>query len=161
MTAKAAAASTNQLADNRRAAFAFEVLERLQAGLQLTGAEVKSAKLGHVSLAGAYVSFRRGRAGTEAWLRGVHISPYQPAAGSQAGYVPTRDRKLLLRRDEIDHLVGKAQSGGLTVIPISLYRSRSFVKVEIGVVRQRTKADRREAIRRRETSREIRSHLRS
>lgn len=161
MTAKAAADSTRPLAENRRASFTYEVAERLQAGLQLTGPEVKAAKLGHVSLAGAYVSFRRSRTGTEAWLRGVHISPYQPAAGSQAGYVPTRDRKLLLRREEIDHLVGKAQASGLTVIPLSLYRSRSFVKVEIAVVRQRTKADRREAIRRRETSREIRSHLRS
>lgn len=152
--------SSRTLADNRGATFNYEVAEKLVAGIKLTGPEVKAAKLGHMSLKGSFVTVLTAGGRTEAWLRGAHISPYQPAAGVQRSYVPTRDRKLLLRREEVDRLIGTSRAKGLTVVPLRVYVERSLVKVEVAVARSRTKADKREAIKRREATRQIRSAVR-
>lgn len=152
--------TSRSLAENRGATFTYEVAEKLVAGIKLSGPEVKAAKLGHLSLKGSFVTVLTTNGRAEAWIRGMHVSPYQPAAGAQRGYVPTRDRKLLLRREEVDRLIGTSRAKGLTVVPLRVYVERSLVKVEIAVARSRTKADKREAIKRREATRQIRSQVR-
>ncbi|MEK7665342.1 MAG: SsrA-binding protein SmpB [Patescibacteria group bacterium] len=141
------------LAYNKRAKFDYEILEEMEAGLKLTGAETKSAKAGHVSFQGAYVSVR----GNEAWLKAMHISPYKPA-GEQKTYNPTRDRKLLLHKREIKRLIGKSKEAGLTLVPISLYTKGDLVKLSFGIGRGKKQFEKREAIRKREIDREIRAH---
>lgn len=143
------------LALNKRAKFDYEILEEFEGGLKLTGAETKSAKAGQVNFKGAYVSVR----GNEAWLKGLHISPYKPA-GEQKEYNPTRDRKLLLHKREIQRLVGKSHEAGLTIVPISLYTKGTFVKLSFGVGRGKKQFEKREQIKKREVDREIRARLR-
>lgn len=142
------------LAHNKRAFHEYDLLEKLEAGVELTGAEVKAAKLGQVSLKGAYVAVRGG----EAWLLGAHISSYKPAGTSRA-YDPTRTRRLLIKRDEIKRLMGKIQ-GGLTMVPLSVYTKRGLVKVEIALARGRKQFEKRAAIKKREVEREIKSKIR-
>ena len=143
------------LARNKRAFHEYDLLEKIEAGIELTGAEVKSAKLGQVSLKGTYVAVRAG----EAWLIGAHVSAYKPA-GSKTFYDPARTRRLLLKKSELQRLIGKTQSG-LTIVPLSLYTKRGLVKVEIALARGRKQFEKREAIRRREVQREIRSKVKS
>ena len=143
------------LADNKRAWHDFEILEKFQAGLVLTGAEVKSAKLGRASLQGAYVLPR----GSALWLTGMNIAAYAPAKGSGQELSPDRDRKLLLNRRELDSIIGRLGQGGLTVVPLSLYTTHGLVKIELGLGRGKTKYDKRATIKKRETDREIRSSL--
>ena len=139
------------LADNRRATYDYKILEKYEAGLVLTGPEVKSAKSGRINLQGAYIIPK----GRELWLTGCHISPYAPA-GVLPGYDPTRDRKLLLKRSELDYLVGRAGEKGLTLVPVSVYTSHMLVKLGLGLGRGKTQHDKRAAIRKRETTRELR-----
>lgn len=143
------------LAFNKRAKFDYEILEELEAGLRLTGAETKSVKAGHVSFIGAHVSIR----GNEAWLKALHISPYKPA-GQQKLYNPTRDRKLLLHKREIKRLIGKSKEAGLTLVPISLYTKGDLVKLGFGIARGKKQFEKRESIKKREVEREIRQHIR-
>ena len=138
------------LATNKRAGFDYEVLEKFTAGIELTGHEVKSAKIGHPNIAGAHTIIRD----DEAFLVGVNIPSFQPN-NAPSDYDPIRTRKLLLRRNEIKHLAGKAQSG-LTLVPLKLYTERGLIKVEIALAKGRKKYDKRELIKKRETEREIR-----
>lgn len=139
------------LADNRRATYDYQILDKIEAGLVLSGPEVKSAKAGHLNLQGAYVIPK----GSELWLTGCHISPYAPA-GPQPSYDPTRDRKLLLKQSELRYLLGKVKEPGLTLVPLSVYTAHRLVKLELAVARGKSRYDKRAAIRKRETKRELR-----
>lgn len=138
------------LAINKRARFDYEILEKLTAGIELTGHEAKSAKLGHPNVAGTHAIVRD----DEAFLIGMDIPSFQPN-NAPSDYDPMRTRKLLLRRSEIKHIAGKTQSG-LTLVPLKLYTERGLIKVEIALARGRKKHDKRELIKKRETEREIR-----
>ncbi len=137
-------------AENRKAHFNYEILETFQAGLALQGQEVKSTKLGRISLAGAYVVVRR----EELFLRGAIISPYQPA-NAPAHYNAGRDRKLLVRKEEIRYLLGKSKERGLTLVPLTVYNDKRNIKLEFGLARGKRKEDKRENLKKREAEREI------
>ncbi len=144
------------LANNRRASFDYDLLENYEAGVVLLGHEAKSAKAGHVSLSGAYISIREGQHGPELWLLNTHISLYL-FTGQLLDYNPLRERKLLLKKSEILHLVGKIQEKGLTLIPVKMYTKRSFVKLEFALARGKKKYDKRESIKKRELDRQLRT----
>ncbi len=137
-------------ATNKKALFDYEILEKTEAGLQLSGQETKSVKNGHLSLKGAYVTFHN----NDAWLTNAHISPYQPA-GKLDDYEPDKSRRLLLHKREIAYLRGKSQEKGLTIVPISVYNKGRFIKVEIAVARGKHHYDKRENIKKRDTLREM------
>jgi SsrA-binding protein len=137
------------VATNRRAHHDFEILEAHEAGLVLTGTEVKSLRAGRADLKDSYARVER----EEAWLLGCHISPY--AQGNRFNHDPTRPRKLLLHRREIDRLMGKVMEKGLTLVPLKLYFRSGRAKVELGLGRGRKLVDRRQAIREREARREV------
>ena len=141
---------------NKEGLFNYEPLARFETGIVLTGAEVKAVKLGQISLKGAYVTLDHG---SEAWLVNCHISPYLPARGQQAAYDPLRRRKLLLHKKEINTLIGSGKQKGLTIIPISVYTKSGLIKLEIALSRGKTKLDKREKIKERESEREIRRIL--
>lgn len=141
---------------NKEGFFNYEIIDKWQAGIVLTGPEVKSVKGGQISLKGAFISFDPQG---ELWLINAYIAPYKPAQGVQAGYDPYQRRKLLLNKREIDSIVGKKAQKGLTIIPISVYTNRRLVKLEIGLARGKTKIDKRESIKKREVQREIRRTL--
>lgn len=137
-------------AENRKAHFSYEIMEKFQAGLVLEGQEVKSARLGRMSLAGSYVVVR----GEELFLRGAIISPYQPA-NTPSNYNPQRDRKLLLHKEEIRYLLGKSKERGLTLVPLRVYNDKRKIKLEFGLARGKKKEDKREDLKKREAKREI------
>jgi len=138
---------------NKRAAFDYELLEKYEAGLVLQGQEVKSVKSGRVSLMGSFVVVRR-TPKPEAYLINANIPPYQPKNAPQ-DYEETRPRKLLLRKNEVNTLVGKTSQKGLTLVPIRVYLKRGFVKLEFALARGKKKVDKRETIKKREVEREI------
>ena len=137
-------------AENRKAHFNYTILETFQAGLVLQGQEVKSVRLGRVSLAGSYVVVH----GEELFLRGATISPYQPG-NTPPGYNPERDRKLLLRKEEIRYFLGKSKEEGLTLVPLRVYTDKRTIKLEFGLARGKKKEDKREVLKKREAKREI------
>jgi len=139
-----------QLASNKKAYFDYEILETYEAGIELKGYEVKSIKTGHINLAGSYVVIKD----NQAWLLNADVPPYQPA-NMPSDYDSKRSRRLLLKREEIAELVGKVHEKGLTIIPLKVYNKHSRVKIEIGLGKGKKKADKREAIKKRETQREI------
>ncbi len=139
------------LADNRKARFDYEILETFEAGLVLSGQEVKSAKGGHLNLRGSYVTLHN----NEAYLINAHISAY-PFAGELPGYDPTRSRKLLLRQRELKYLIGKTQEKGLTIVPTKVYTKNRLIKLEFALARGRKQYDKREAIKKRDVQRELR-----
>ncbi len=143
------------LAKNKYARYQFEIQSEFEAGIVLTGAEVKSARNGQVNFRGSYISLREGKP----YLISCHISPYKYAKGSQKKYNPVRDRLLLLNKNEIASLVGKSQTQGLTLIPLSLYTKGSLIKLKVGIGRGKKKSDKRETIKRREAERRIRRAL--
>jgi len=122
------------------------------------GHEVKSIKTGHINLKGSYVTFKKakGRLLPELFLINVHIPLYK-FAGSIKNYDPYRSRKLLLKKNEISHLIGKKQEQGLTLVPIKVYTKRGYVKLEFGIGRGKKKADKRETIKKRDIDRRIRT----
>jgi SsrA-binding protein len=142
-------AETKLIAENRRARHDYDLLERVEAGIVLTGSEVKSAREGHVQLGQAYADIRGG----EAWLVAASIPEYVQAGGS--GHEPDRDRKLLLHRSEIDSLYGKVREKGLTLVPTRMYFKDGRVKVELALARGRERADKRRAVATREMQREM------
>ena len=144
------------LASHKRAHFDYDILEKFEGGLALTGAEVKSAKAGHAQLSAAFLYLRGG----ELWLKNAIISPYGPA-GEKAVHDSARDRKVLLHRRELNRLGGKLQTAGLTIVPISLYLRRNLVKLEFGLARGKKEFEKRAAIKKREVSREIRETMKS
>lgn len=141
------------LAFNRRARFEYELLERFVAGLALTGSEVKSLRAGSVNLQDGHVVFEGG----EAFLVGVHISPYHNAGYAQ--HDPLRRRKLLLHAREMHRLVGKVTEKGLTVVALAIGVEGNWIKVELGLGRGKKLHDKRETIRRRTLDREAASDL--
>ncbi len=144
---------------NKKVFFNYEVLETLEAGIELFGYEVKSVKAGTGSLEGAYMLVRGG----EAYLFNVRISPYQ-TGNTPKDYEPLRNRKLLLRKADIRRLAdyegkkGKG-AGGQTVVPVSLYNSAGRIKVELAIVRGKKQFDKRGSIKKRETDREMRREM--
>ena len=147
-------AAPGDVATNRQAAFRYQLLERLECGIVLTGTEVKSLRQGAAQLKDGYATIRDG----ELFLHNVHIPPYQPAA--RANHDPERPRKLLLHRRELDRLAGKVNERGLTLVPTRLYFSGPRAKVEIALARGKDVRDKRESIRERETRREMQRALR-
>ena len=141
--------------DNRRARHDYHLLERLEAGLVLTGTEVKSLRDGRAHLRNAYADVRDG----EVWLVGAHISEYEQ--GNVANHDPDRDRKLLLHRREIASLIGKVRERGLTVVPTRLYFKDGRAKVELAVARGKEARDKRRDIARREADRQIERALKA
>lgn len=136
------------LAKNRRATFDYEITERLVAGLVLSGAEVKSIKNGHASLKGSFVTLRE----DEAWINNAHVTPYQPS-GQTTAPEPTRLRKLLLHRKQINHLILEKRSG-LSVVPTALLLQGNLIKLEIGIGRGKKRYDKRETLKQRDMARE-------
>jgi len=142
------------IAVNRKARHDYHIEDTVDAGLVLTGTEIKSIRAGKVNLADAYARVDRG----EAWLVGAHIAPFE--AGNRANHEPKRDRKLLLHRAEIDALVGRTKSKGLTIVPLRLYISeRGHAKVELGLARGKQLHDKRRAIAERDARREVAREL--
>ncbi len=154
MSTKGGKTGVTLIADNRRARFDYELLDRVEAGVVLTGTEVKSLREGRVTLAHAYADIRDG----EAWLVGASIDEY--AQGTVGAHRPERDRKLLLHRREIDSLHGKVREKGLTLIPTRIYFKDGRVKVELAVARGREKLDKRRVIAERDATRQMERALR-
>src|SRR5436305_5703832 len=148
-------ANQKLIADNRRARFDYELLERLEAGLVLTGTEVKSLRDGRTSMAQAYAEIRDG----EAWLNGLEICTY--GQGNRANHEPVRRRKLLLHRREIDSLYGKVREKGLTLVPTRLYFKDGRVKVELAVARGKEQRDKRRDVAERGARRQMERGLKS
>ncbi|MGI6373886.1 MAG: SsrA-binding protein SmpB [Patescibacteria group bacterium] len=144
------------LVSNKKASFDYELLSNYEAGLVLLGHEVKALKNGQGSLKGAYISLRTKAGKSELYLINAQISPYK-YAGPLPDYNPLRDRKLLLKRQEINQLVGKKAVEGLTLIPLKIYTKHSFLKLEFALARGKKKHDKREAIKRRDVDRRLRS----
>jgi len=136
-------------AENKKAYFNYQILEKFEAGVSLIGQEVKSLKTRGVNLAGSYVIIKN----EEAYWIGAKIAPYQPK-NTPADYNPERSRKLLLKKSEIKYLIGKSKQKGLTLIPLRIYTKRGKIKVEFGIAKGKKKFDKRELIRKRETERE-------
>ena len=146
---------TKLIAENRRARHDYHLLERLEAGLTLTGTEVKSLRAGQANLQRAFADIRDG----EVWLVGAHIPEY--AQGNVANHDPDRDRKLLLHRREIDSLLGKVREKGLTLVPTRMYFKDGRVKVEIAVARGKELRDKRRDLAKRDADRQIERALKS
>lgn len=145
-----------QLAQNRKAFFDYEILERLEAGIVLTGTEIKSVRAGRIDLRGAYARPNNG----ELWLYDAHISPYEQAA-EMFNHDPTRPRKLLMHREQIDELVGKSAQKGYTLVPLRIYVKRHVAKLELGVARGKRQYDKRRTIIERDVEREAQRDLRA
>jgi len=143
------------IAENRRARFDYQLLERLEAGLVLTGTEVKSLRDGRTTMAQAYAEVRDG----EAWLYGLEIATYDQ--GNRANHEPVRPRKLLLHRRQIDSLYGKVREKGLTLVPTRLYFKDSRVKVELAVARGKEQRDKRREVADRDAKRQMERALKS
>ena len=136
------------IALNRRARHDYEILETFDAGVVLTGTEIKSVRARRVALRDAYAAIEHG----EAWLHNMHIAPYE--AGNRFNPDPKRRRKLLLHRREISRLLGRTVEKGLTLVPLRIYLQRGYAKVELGLARGKRQYDKRKAIAEREARRE-------
>jgi SsrA-binding protein len=137
------------IVSNRRARHDYEIMDTYEAGIVLTGTEVKSLRAGRASLADAYASVEDG----EVWLRNVHIPEYDQ--GSWTNHEPRRTRKLLLHRKEILRLIGKTKEGGLALVPLSMYFADGKVKVEIALARGKRSYDKRADLAKRDADREV------
>jgi len=142
------------IATNRQASHRFELLDRLECGLVLQGTEVKALRDGSAQIKDAYAQVRDG----ELWLHNVHIPPYGPAA--RENHEPERPRKLLAHRREIERLVDKQHERGLTIVPLRIYFKGPHAKVEIALAKGKDRFDKREAIKERETKRDMQRALR-
>jgi SsrA-binding protein len=145
-------AAAGDVATNRQAGFRFNLLERIECGIELQGSEVKSLRNGSVQLKDAYAEVQDG----EVWLRNMHIAPYEPA---RDGHDPERPRKLLLHRREIERLIGKTAEKGFTLVPTRVYFSGPRAKVELAVAQGKNLYDKRRAIKDREQKREMQRAL--
>ena len=142
------------LAENKKAYFNYQILEKFEAGISLIGQEVKSIKTRGVNLAGSYVVIKD----SEVFWIGAKISPYQPK-NLPPDYNPERSRKLLLKKSEIKYLIGKTKQKGLTLIPLRVYTKRGKIKLEFGIAKGLKKVDKRELIKKREVERELKREL--
>ncbi len=141
------------LSDNRQAGHNYHLLERFEAGVALTGTEVKAARIGRIQLKDAYAEVQA----NEAWLLNAHISQY--SHGNRENHEPTRRRKLLLHRREIDKLFAKQREQGLTLIPTKMYMKNGHIKVELAVAKGKKLHDKRETERKREAEAEARAAI--
>ena len=142
------------IATNRQASYRYHLMDKWEAGLVLTGTEVKSLRGGKAQLKDGYASLRDG----EVWLYNVHIPPYAPA--TRENHEPERPRKLLLHRREIERLIGKTKEKGLTLVPTRLYFSNGRAKAEIALARGKDVGDKRQSIKEREMKREMERAIR-
>src|SRR5215212_11790563 len=149
-----ASGGTKLIAENRRARHDYHLLERYEAGLALTGTEVKSLRAGRADLARSFADVREG----EVWLVGAHIDEY--AQGNVANHEPDRDRKLLLHRREIESLIGQVQQKGLTLVPTRMYFKNGRAKLEVALARGKEQRDKRRDIAKRDAQRDIERALR-
>jgi SsrA-binding protein len=138
------------IAHNNQARFKYSISETYEAGIVLSGSEVKAIKTGHISLKESFVSVK----GAELFLVNAHIPPYQPA-GDIKNYDPTRPRKLLLKKSEINNLIGKMHSQGLTLVPIRVYTKKRLLKLEFGIGKGKKQYDKRDSIAKREMERKM------
>jgi len=143
------------LATNRKASHDFHILEKIEAGLVLTGTEVKSVKQGHASIQEGYVHIDDH---LEAWLVGCTIQPYEH--GNIFNHSTTRERKLLLHRKEIERLYSKIREKGLTIVPLRLYLVRGKVKIKVGLAKGKNVVDKRDTIQKRESDRDAQRAMR-
>jgi SsrA-binding protein len=143
------------IADNRRARHEYHLLERFEAGLVLTGTEVKSLRAGRATIDRAFADVRDG----QLWLVGAHIAPYEQA--SVGSHDPDRDRKLLLHRREIASLIGKVKERGLTLVPTRLYFKNGRAKIELALAKGKEQRDRRRELAKRDADRQIERALKS
>ena len=137
------------VAQNRKARHLYHILETLEAGLVLTGTEVKSLRAGKATLSDSYAMVDRG----EVWLMNLHISPYEQ--GNQFNHEPKRKRKLLVHKSDVRRLIGKTREKGLTLVPLSLYFKRGWAKVELALAKGKKTHDKRDDIAKRDADREI------
>jgi len=137
------------IAENKKARFDYEILETYEAGIELIGPEVKSIRDGHISLKESFASVKD----NQVWLNNAHVSPYKPAAGNNAE--PTRARRLLLKRIEIDKIIGASQASGYTIVPVKIYFSHGIIKVEIALARGRKLHDKRQLLKDRQQNRDV------
>ena len=142
------------LAENKKAYFNYQILEKFEAGVSLIGQEVKSIKTRGISLMGSYVTVRN----EEIYWIGAKIPAYQPK-NAPKDYNPERPRKLLLKKPEIKYLIGKSRQKGLTLIPLKVYTKKGKIKIEFGIAKGKKKFDKRELIKKREAEREIEKTL--
>ena len=147
--------ASGDVASNRSAAYRYHLLDKWEAGLVLTGTEVKSLREGKAQLKDGYATVRDG----EVWLHNVHIPPYPPA--QRNNHEPERPRKLLMKRAEIERMIGKTREKGLTLVPTRLYFSGPRAKVELALARGKDVRDKRAGIKERELKREMERALRS
>jgi SsrA-binding protein len=147
-------AKYKDVAVNRRAWHDYEILDKVEAGIALTGSEIKSVRDNKVSLQEAYAHPLKG----EMWLEGAHIAPYDPAA--QFGHTPRRPRRLLLHKAQIRELARQTEQRGLTIVPLRLYLKDGKAKVELAVAKGRKQYDKRQAIAKRDADREVERALR-
>jgi len=143
------------LAKNRRATYDYQITDKLVAGLVLSGAEVKSIKLGHASLKGSFVTIKDG----EAWLNNAQVTPYN-AAGNRSSLDPVRPRKLLVHRRQLAELA-RAKQNGLQLVALTLFEERSLIKLEVGIGRGKHRYDKREVLKRRLQEREASRQLKT
>jgi SsrA-binding protein len=142
------------IALNRRARHEYSIEDSMEAGIVLSGTEIKSIRAGKVNLADAFARIERG----EAWLVGAHIAPWE--GGNRLNHEPKRDRKLLLHRNQIDHLLGKVKAKGLTLVPLKIYiTARGKAKLELGLGKGKQLYDRRREIQARDARREVEREL--
>jgi|SRR3989344_4253107 len=144
------------LIQNKKAYFNYEILEKIEAGIELLGFEVKSLKKGQGSLEGAHITIR----GSEAFVIAMNIPPYQ-VNNTPTDYDPLRNRRLLLTKKELKNLEKEENQKGLTIVPLLVYNKGSKIKLEIAIVRGKKKYDKRETIKKRDTDREINRSLKN
>ena len=138
------------LAENKKALFDYEILEKYEAGVVLTGQETKSAKMGQINLKGSYVTFHNGKA----FVLNMHINKYKPA-GPMPDFDPTHSRQLLLHKKEIAYLQGKSLERGLTIVPLRVYTKQRLLKIEVAIARGKKTYDKRESIKKKDLKREL------
>lgn len=143
------------LAQNKKARHDYHILETYEAGIVLTGTEIKSVRASRINLKDGFAQIKN----NEAWLMNVHISPYEQ--GNQFNHDPLRNRKLLLHKKEIKQLVGQTANKGITIVPLKVYLKNGFAKVLIGLAQGKHDYDKRETIKRRDQEREIRRTLKN
>lgn len=138
------------ISENKKAYFVYQILESFEAGMVLIGQEVKSIKSGRINLAGSYVVLKD----EEVYLVGATIPPYQPK-NAPPDYEPDRWRKLLLKKEEIKHLIGKSKERGLTLVPLRIYTKNGRIKLGFGLAKGKKKFDKRELLKKRDAEREM------
>lgn len=147
---------------NKKIGFSYEIVDKYEAGIKLTGPEVKSVKSGLINLNGSYVSVEMtGNNKPKLVLKNCKISKYNKSGYAQEKYNPLRDRELLLSKKEVGTLIGKLNTKGLTLVPISVYNMRRLIKFELALVKGKSKLDKREHIKKRDINRRLKQKIHS